>query len=53
VVAGAPAGGVSDPDLYISNKYCGLVRVDGDNYLWRGTKVGADQVTPLLLSIIH
>ena len=45
------AGTVSDPDLYVSNKYSGLVAVDRDNYIWRSTNVGTEQVP--LLNVIH
>lgn len=38
------AGSASDPDLYVSNKYAGLVAVDRDNYIWRSTNIGLDQV---------
>lgn len=38
------AGTASDPDLHISNKYAGLVAVDRDNYIWRSTNIGLDQV---------
>mmetsp|Transcript_33205 Transcript_33205/g.61905 ORF Transcript_33205/g.61905 Transcript_33205/m.61905 type:complete len:928 (-) Transcript_33205:600-3383(-) len=37
-------GTASDPDLYVSNKYAGLVSVDRDNYIWRSTNIGLDQV---------
>mmetsp|Transcript_15109 Transcript_15109/g.22727 ORF Transcript_15109/g.22727 Transcript_15109/m.22727 type:complete len:774 (-) Transcript_15109:140-2461(-) len=33
-----------DPDLYVSNKYSGLVCVDTETYLWRSTKIGEDQI---------
>jgi hypothetical protein len=38
------AGTPSDPDLYVSNKHAGLVAVDRDNYIWRSTNSGLDQV---------
>ena len=38
------AGTASDPDLYVSNKYAGLVGVDRDSYIWRSTNIGVDQV---------
>ena len=38
------AGTASDPDLYVSNKYAGLVAVDRDNFIWRSTNVGPEQV---------
>lgn len=41
---GNATGTASDPDLYVSNKYSGLVAVDRDNYIWRSTNVGLDQV---------
>jgi hypothetical protein len=37
-------GEESDPDIYVSNKYSGLVRVNRDNYIWRSAMIGSDQV---------
>lgn len=34
----------SDPDIYISNKYAGLVQVNHENYIWRSAMIGSDQV---------
>jgi hypothetical protein len=41
-------GEESDPDIYVTNKYSGLVRVDRNNYIWRSAMIGSDQVCSML-----
>lgn len=38
----------SDPDIYVSNKYSGLVQVNQENYIWRSAMIGSDQVSKLI-----
>lgn len=35
---------IGDPDLYVTNRYNGLVAVDKENFVWKSTNVGADRV---------
>jgi hypothetical protein len=37
-------GPIGDPDLYVTNKYEGLVAVTKDNCVWRSVNVGADRI---------
>jgi hypothetical protein len=37
-------GPIGDPDLYLSNKFDGLVAVTKDNCVWKSTNVGADRL---------
>ena len=36
-------GPIGDPDLYVSNRFCGFVPVTKDSFVWKSTNVGADR----------